>query len=320
MTSMKSVTGRFHGSVIRTAAVLALMIAAVFAARTDAAFGGDIFTRETIRLSYPSTRTIAIKTPYIGTEIHYFSSDKDVATVGKDGEIMTVGVGTCIIYARTPDGISDQCEVNVEEPGTPHRQIALTFDDGPGDYGKELLDFLESRNVKVTFFYIGNQVSSYSDNVYRAYNDGHEIGNHSWSHPVLPNKSNEGILNELNSTDEAIFNVTGAYPTVFRPPYGSKSDRMLEICGYPCILWSVDTLDWKYKDAEYVSNQICKGASDGAVILVHEIHKTTIAAAKEAIDILLADGWEFVTISELFERDGGTLEDGRVYGKYKGIE
>ncbi len=305
---------------VKTVAAAALTIAAVGAARTGTAFAGEIFTRETTKLSYPSERTIAVKTPYIGTEIHYFSSDKDVATVGKDGDIMTVGAGTCIIYAIGEDGVTDECVVTVEEPGTPQKQIALTFDDGPDYWGQELLDYLESRNVKVTFFYIGNQVNNFKDNVYRAYNEGHEIGNHSWSHPQLNTKSAEAITKELTDTNEAIYNVTGAYPTVFRPPYGARNSTVLEVCNFPCILWSVDTRDWADRDADLVADRIVKGASDGAVILVHEIHKTTIEAAKIAVDKLLEDGWEFVTISEMFERDGGTLENGHIYNKYKGYE
>ena len=312
---MKSACKGFHNTMIRIFAAAALVFALICAGRAHAAFAGDIFTRDRTMLSYPSTRAIALKTPFIGTEIRYFSSDKEVAYIGKDGEIMAVGAGTCTIYAIGEDGSTDECVITVEEPDAPHKQIALTFDDGPDYYGQELLDFLADRNVKVTFFYIGNQVSSYSDNVYRAYNEGHEIGNHSWSHPVLSTMNNEGITEELDKTSEAIFKVTGAYPTVFRPPYGSKNDRLLSICGFPCILWSVDTLDWKYRDVDYVTDQIVSGAKDGAVILVHEIHKTTIAAAKIAIDKLLENGWEFVTITELMERDGSVMNPGSVYSR-----
>ena len=317
MNTMKSANTGFHNTLVKFIAAAAVVLFFIGAGRIHAASAGDIFTRSSTKLSYPSTRTIALKTPVIGTEIRYFSNDKDVAYVGKDGEIMTVGVGTCTIYAIGEDGTEDECTVTVEEPDAPHRQIALTFDDGPDYFGQELLDFLAERNVKVTFFYIGNQISKYKDNVYRAYNEGHEIGNHSWSHPVLSTMKNEGIMEELNSTSNAIFEVTGAYPTVFRPPYGSKNDRLLSICGMPCILWSVDTLDWKYRDVDYVTDQIVKGASDGAVILVHEIHKTTIAAAKIAIDKLLEDGWEFVTITELMERDGTAIQPGAVYSRKK---
>ncbi len=302
---------------LHAGAAAAAAVIMVCAAGRISASAGEIFTRSETRMSYPATRTIALKTPVIGSNIRYFSSDRNVALVGKDGEIMTVGPGTCTITAIGEDGTRDECKVTVDEPGTKHKQIALTFDDGPDYFGDELLEFLASKNIKVTFFYIGNQVEAYSDNVYRAYNDGHEIGNHSWSHPVLSTKTNEAILDQLNRTSEAIFNITGAYPTVFRPPYGSKNDRLLGICGFPCILWSVDTLDWKYKDADYVEKQIYSGASDGAVILVHEIHRTTIQAVKKVVDRLLDQGWEFVTITELFERDGIPIENGKVYGRYK---
>lgn len=300
---------------------LKLLIGAAFTciiiALCPVAYGhaGDIFTKNATKITYPATRHVAVKTPMLSEDIRYFSSDKDVALVDKDGTIMSVGVGMCTILAESPDGTRDICEVTVEEIGTPHKQIALTFDDGPGIYGPELMDYLAEKGIHVTFFYIGEQVPEYSANVYRAYNEGHEIGNHSYKHPVLSTMSNEKITAELDKCHDAIVAACGAEPTVFRPPYGSKNDRLLSICGLPCILWSVDTLDWKYKDSDYVSRQIINGASDGAVILVHEIHKTTIAAVKTAVDKLLEDGWEFVTISELWERDGYEMQPGYVYSR-----
>lgn len=285
---------------------------------TEQVLAGDIFTREQTKVTYPMTRSIALKSPMLETEgLIYCSTDREVAMVTKDGVIMSVGSGECDIIAIAPDGTQDICHVTVEEPGTGHKQVALTFDDGPGYYGQELLDYLSERDVHVTFFYIGNQVSSYKDNVYRAYNDGHEIGNHSYTHPSLSTGNVDKIKNEIGKCDEAIHSVTGAYPTVFRPPYGAKGDTLLKNCNYPVILWSVDTLDWKNRDADWVSAQVHDGAIDGAVILVHEIHKTTIAGIKIAVDRLLEEGWEFVTITELWERDGYKLENGTVYGRKK---
>lgn len=299
------------------AVVAAALFVALFAPHACHAGAGDIFTRTKTKMSYPATRRIAVKTEHLEDDIRYFSSDRDVAMVGKDGEIMTVGAGECTIFAKGSDGEWDTCHLTVEEKGTAHKQIALTFDDGPDFYGQELLDFLADRDVHVTFFYIGNQVAKYADNVLRAYNEGHEIGNHSYTHAVLGINNVDKIKSELSQCDEAIKAVLGVYPTVFRPPYGSKTDTLLQNCGYPVILWSVDTLDWQYKNADRVCEQVYNGASDGAVILVHEIHKTTIAGVKTAIDKLLADGWEFVTITELMERDGQKMEDGKVYSRKK---
>ena len=303
---------------LRLSAVRATVLAVLILTGARPVLAGDIFTRSSTKMTYPMTRSIALKTPMLGVEgIRYCTTDKEVALVGKDGTIMSVAVGECDIIAITPDGTRDTCHVTVEAADTVHKQIALTFDDGPDYYGMELMDFLAERGVHVTFFYIGNQVETYADNVYRAYNDGHEIGNHSYTHPVLGISDSDKIISELSQCDEAIYRVTGAYPTVFRPPYGSKSSTLLNVCGYPVILWSVDTLDWKYRDADWVEEQVYSGASDGAVILVHEIHKTTIAGVKKAIDRLLDEGWEFVTITELWERDGTGLEDGVVYGRKK---
>lgn len=299
--------------------LLASLFAGIVIAACPACEGcaGDIFTREETTITYPMTRRIALKTPMINEDIRYFSSDKCVALVDKDGYVMAMGVGTCTILAEAPDGTKDEYTLTVEEVGTKHKQIALTFDDGPGVYGQELLDYLQEKGIHVTFFYIGNQVAEYADNVYRAYNEGHEIGNHSYTHPVMSTLSNDNQLSELAKCHDAIVAACGAEPTLFRPPYGSKNDRLLSNCGLPCVLWSVDTLDWQTRDKDYVSRQIINGAGDGHLILVHEIHKTTIAGVKIAVDKLLEDGWEFVTVSELWERDGYEMQPGTVYGRKK---
>lgn len=297
------------------AAVLAGIV--LWACPNEKGYAGDIFTRDATTITYPATRRIAVKTPMLNENIRYFSSDKSVALVDKDGTVMSMGVGSCTILAEAPDGTRDEYLLTVEEVGTPHKQIALTFDDGPGVYGQQLMDYLAEKGVHVTFFYIGNQVAEYADNVYRAYNDGHEIGNHSYTHPVMSTLSTDGQLSELAKCHDAIVAACGAEPTLFRPPYGSKNDRLLSNCGLPCILWSVDTLDWKNRDSDYVSRQIINSAADGHIMLVHEIHKTTIAGVKIAIDRLLEDGWEFVTVSELWERDGYQMEPGVVYGRKK---
>lgn len=306
-------------SKVKVGVGLAVMtVLAMILTRNCEASAGEIFTRNSTKMTYPAARTMPVKSPYIGTDIKYYSSDKTVATVSKEGEIMALAAGSCTIFARNGEGVWDTCHVTVEEPDTPHKQIALTFDDGPDYYGAELLDFLADRGVHVTFFYIGNQVKKYADNVYRAYNEGHEIGNHSYTHATLGGSASvDKIVSEITKCDEAIYEVLGTYPTVFRPPGGSKGNNLINNCNYPIILWSVDTLDWKYRDADRVYQQVHDGAADGAVILVHEIHKTTIAGIKPAIDKLLEEGWEFVTVSELWERDGYEFENGAVYGRKK---
>ena len=181
----------------------------------------------------------------------------------------------------------------------------------------ELLDFLKDRGIHCTFFLVGNLVSEYSSQVKRMYDEGHEIGNHSYTHAQLNKLSAAGVRDEISKCDEAVYKVIGTYPTLMRPPYGSVNDTVTSNVHYPLILWNVDTLDWKYKDADYVARQVYNGAASGNIILCHEIHGTTIKGVKVAIDRLLEEGWKFVTVSELLTCDGSELKKGTKYSGKK---
>ena len=244
---------------------------------------------------------------------HFYSTNRDVANVTKDGRILAISEGECTIS----DGNGDNIEVKVEKRPSNYKKIALTFDDGPGYYSDELLDFLKDRGIHCTFFMVGNLVSSYSKQVKRMYDEGHELGNHSYTHAQLTKLSADGVRAEIKKCDDAIYEATGVYPTVMRPPYGATNNTVLANIPHPVILWNIDTLDWKYRDADYVAEQVYKGAGSGNIILCHEIHKTTIAGVKVAIDRLLAEGWKFVTVTELLTCDGSVPQDGTKYSQKK---
>ncbi len=196
--------------------------------------------------------------------------------------------------------------------------IALTFDDGPGGYTNGLLDGLAARNVKVTFFMVGANADCYPNTVRRAYNEGHQIAQHTYDHPALTTKTNEQIAWQLNTTDAILDRVLGQdLDYLIRTPYGDYNDRVLSQIGVPNILWSVDSCDWQLLNAEKVCNQIVSQAFDGAIVLVHDIHRTSIPGALNAIDILLDYGYEFVTVNELFRRRGETLQNGVNYYRCK---
>ena len=192
--------------------------------------------------------------------------------------------------------------------------IALTFDDGPGEPTAGLLDGLKERGIRVTFFMLGECAESYPAVVERAYREGHQIANHSWSHANMIYLSGEDISREFRRTNEVLNeNSGGAVGFVARVPYGNYSDAVRAAVGMPIIGWSVDPLDWKYRDAETVRKNIVSGAFDGAIILVHDIHPTSVEGALRAVDDLTAAGYEFVTVRELFRRRGITLRNGEVY-------
>ena len=197
------------------------------------------------------------------------------------------------------------------------KYVAITYDDGPGPYTAKLLDGLAARNAKATFFLVGNRVGSYADLVKREYNEGHQIASHGWDHPKMASLDAAAIRSQLDRTEAAIDTACGVDvgQLMLRPPYGSSNDTVKSTAGVPLILWSVDPLDWKYRNAETVKNNIVNATSDGAIILVHDIHPTSVEGSLNAIDILKAKGYAFVTVSELFRLKGITPVAGAVYTK-----
>jgi peptidoglycan/xylan/chitin deacetylase (PgdA/CDA1 family) len=182
--------------------------------------------------------------------------------------------------------------------------VALTFDDGPSaKLTPKLLDLLAAHHIKATFFVIGQNVVENPEITARAAREGHEIGNHSWSHPNFGKMSDEAVRRELRKTDDAIRSAIGASPTLLRPPYGSITARekkwIAEEFGYKIILWDVDPLDWKRPGPMAVCNRIVRNTRAGSIVLSHDIHPGTIEAMPGTLEQLEAKGFKFVTVSEL---------------------
>ena len=189
--------------------------------------------------------------------------------------------------------------VRVDQP-----YIAMTFDDGPSAaLTPRLLDILKQRNIKATFFLIGQNAAANPDIVRRILADGHEIGNHSWTHPQLSKLSDDGVTTEISKTQDAIKEASGFTPTILRPPYGAITARQREWIesrfGLSIILWSVDPFDWKRPGASVITQRILSQVRPGAIILSHDIHKQTIDAMPATLDALAAKGYKFVTVTEL---------------------
>src|SRR2546421_6347452 len=182
--------------------------------------------------------------------------------------------------------------------------IAMTFDDGPSaTLTPKLLDLLAAHHIKATFFVIGENVAEHPEIVVRAAREGHEIGNHSWSHPNFAKMSQENVRSQLQRTDDAIKNAIGKRPTLLRPPYGSITARekrwIHDEFGYEIILWDVDPYDWKRPGPAVVRARILKETRPGSIVLSHDIHPGTIEAMPSTFDQLEARGLKFVTVSEL---------------------
>ena len=184
--------------------------------------------------------------------------------------------------------------------------IAMTFDDGPSaTLTPKLLDILAAHHIKATFFVLGEMVAEHPEILTRAAREGHEIASHSWSHPNLAKMSQEGVRSQLQRTDDEIKGAIGKRPTLFRPPYGSITERQKrwihDEFGYDIILWDVDPLDWKRPGPAVVRNRILKETRPGSIVLSHDIHPGTIEAMPSTFDELEGKGFKFVTVSELLE-------------------
>ena len=178
--------------------------------------------------------------------------------------------------------------------------VAFTFDDGPNTKTTNLLlDNLDKYNAKVTFFVLGSRVDMHKEVLKRAYLEGNQIGSHTYNHKNLNLLDNDEIRKEIDNTNELIKEVIGVYPSILRPPYGNINKKVQKEVKMPSILWSVDTLDWKYRDREKVKKTILENVHDGDIILLHDLYKTSIEGALDAMEELYKEGYRFVTIQEL---------------------
>lgn len=198
------------------------------------------------------------------------------------------------------------------DPNTHKPRIALTFDDGPGEYTDELLDCLEENNAHATFFMLGQNVGSWQSTVQRMVDIGCEIGNHSWDHPsqTLLNMSMDDVLAEFQKTDDALKEACGQISTVARAPYGAANQDIFDAVQKPFFMWSLDTEDWKLMDATADYNAVMNGdLTDGTIILMHDIHEPSVQAALKLIPDLTAQGYKLMTVSELAAAKNVTLQN-----------
>lgn len=178
--------------------------------------------------------------------------------------------------------------------------IAFTFDDGPSSASTSyLLDNLDKYNARVTFFVLGSRINQYQANIKRAYMTGNQIGSHTYSHLNLLNLNDYDVMNEVIKTKEALKTITGEAPILLRPPYGNINKNIQKLTDMYTIMWDIDTEDWKYKDKEKIADNIIKNAHDGAIVLLHDIYKTSVEGALLAMEELSKEGYAFVTIEEM---------------------
>uniref|UniRef100_UPI00082B895C polysaccharide deacetylase family protein n=1 Tax=Actinomadura hibisca TaxID=68565 RepID=UPI00082B895C len=210
------------------------------------------------------------------------------------------------------DGVSDMAGVPATpsaSAGTPPRIdcsqvkcVALTFDDGPGPYTARLLDELARAKAHATFFVVGNNADIHGDLLRREAAEGHEIGNHTQSHRDLSRLTAVQVNSDVQRTQQIVRTTVGRAPTLLRPPYGATNTTVAGVAKslrLQQIMWSVDTEDWRDRDATIVANRAVKHARPGAIILMHDIHRTTVDAVPDILRRLAAKGYTFVTVPDL---------------------
>ena len=179
--------------------------------------------------------------------------------------------------------------------------VALTFDDGPSSTTTpQVLDILAKYGIHATFFVLGSHISGNESILQRMVSEGNEIGNHTWNHVSLSALSTVQVSSEISSTNQAIQAATGYCPKVFRPPYGATNATVQAAAGIHQVLWSVDTLDWKSHNTQAILSNVQNQVKPGGVILMHDIHQTTVDALPTIIDYLKSQGYSFVTVSQLY--------------------
>ena len=267
--------------------------------------------------------------------IVWSSSDESVLTVSADGAVYGVSEGYATVTATSADGACAASCVYVVTPAPPpppppevdngryidpdKPMIAITYDDGPGQYTDRILDVLEQYGAVATFFEQGRNLSRWADSVNRALDMGCEVGSHTWNHPKLTTISDAEIRDQIKSTNDKFIEICGRAPTLIRPPYGSRNetvDAIVAEFGMSEILWNVDTEDWRTKNADKICEHIRTHAFDGAIILVHSIHEFTADATERFVPWLVSQGYQLVTVSEMAKARGVTLEPGHRYNGF----
>lgn len=212
-----------------------------------------------------------------------------------------------------------------EVPSAAHPVIALTFDDGPSlrDTGK-LLDLLKAEQVPATFFVLGSQIDAGRQGlVQRAFNEGHEIGNHTYSHLTLRKVSADKVRDELTKTSNLIAQLTGRKPTIARPPTGAYDDTTVAVCkelGLALVNWSYQSCpeDWNHRgEPQYIADFVVSKAANGHIVLLHDVNASTMEAMPAMIKGLKARGFRFMTVSQMLAYAGaGEPAPGKVYFQY----
>lgn len=219
--------------------------------------------------------------------------------------------------------IVDEPRLEIEKPTTGLRvrevsrpMIALTFDDGPSVYTDQIRESLEAHHGRATFFVQGRRISHYPDVLRRLADSGFEVVGHSWDHSNLTTLSANQIEYQLNATHAEIESIIGPTPRLYRPPYGAINQTVIDVSaelGFSLIRWSIDPEDWRTNCEDAIYNHIMANARDGGIVVLHDVYLETAVAMERVIPALVEQGFQLVTVSELFYYSEITPYPGMVY-------
>lgn len=212
---------------------------------------------------------------------------------------------------ETPSTEIKQENIREIDPNKP--MIAITYDDGPSKYTQEIIDLLKENNSAATFFVLGSQVEKYKDTVIQMIDSKNQVGNHSYDHKRLSALNDEELYNQINNTDNLIYEIALYKTSIMRPPYGSITEDLVDKLQKPIINWSIDTRDWESRNAEAIIEIVLENVKDGDIILMHDLYESTLEASRIVIPELISRGYQLVTISELSEKREIILEAGQSY-------
>ena len=235
----------------------------------------------------------------------YFTPDNlasdyyDILTIETPLSLIDLKLNLNLENKKILDNYSVTSVSNIIDPTK--KVVALTFDDGPSTYTKEILDILKENDVNATFFILGNKVENYQDILLESIKNGNELGNHSYNHKWLSRLSTNNLIDQIESTQNILKEKLNYEPVYLRPTYGSISNKIKNNTNLKISLWTVDTKDWKIKSVDRIVKKATSNIEDGDIILMHDIFERSKDALKEIIPILKSQGFQLVTLSELEE-------------------
>lgn len=249
------------------------------------------------KTSTESTISTDVETQSTGSDVSSGATVSTTAFFDKD-KVNFDADGKLVIGTDTLDG---------------KKAVALTFDDGPGNFTEKLISGLNERGAKATFYMLGNCVSEYPEVLPMMVEGGHQLGNHTYDHQDITAISAKKVEEQITTTDNAIFDACGQRSTAFRPPYGNYTDDIAKTVDKTFSMWSLDTIDWQLRDADAIKKYIVSNCKDGDIILLHDIYEESVDGALSAVDELQKKGYVFVTMDELLGRYGYTVQKGVAY-------